>query len=158
MPVRNLSSLCLAALIAACTSEPATSTNDQATADGPGAAVQPNGDNEMAPDGNASAAPRVAPGEVAQASWTGRFAATQDLCRYGAWNIGRERIVTGGETSCSVVKAEESGSSVVLTLACVAEGNATDERWTLTPEPGDALAVRRDTGREIVEVDLRRCT
>lgn len=158
--MRRMSAFGLAVLLAACSSEPGTSTDEpaNASADGP---VETN-DMEVAgnlvPGARESDSANPAPPKGgAQAAWTGRFAATPDLCRYGAWHIGRERIVTGGETSCSVSKMEESGRSVVLTLACLADGNAADERWTLTPGPDDALAVKRDTGREVVEVDLRRC-
>lgn len=89
--------------------------------------------------------------------WTGRFAATPQLCQGGVWDIGKDRIETAGETSCSVNAVADEGDKVVLTLACTAEGMDSQERWTLTRNGADGMKVSRAIGTETIDVDLIRC-
>ena len=114
--------------------------------------------NLAAPAGSAEdPAPAVA-ANPKQFDWTGRFAASPELCTGGAWEIGRDRIVTAGETSCTVADIVETGETAVLGLSCLAEGMASEERWTLTATGADRMRVSRaPAGAETVEVDLVRC-
>lgn len=90
--------------------------------------------------------------------WTGRFAATRDLCRGGVWEFTNTGVETDGHTSCTIRQAGEGGGSVELRLACTAEGMKTDEKWTLTPAAGGGMRVsRRALGEGTVDVDLIRC-
>lgn len=93
----------------------------------------------------------------AEERWLGRFAATTELCRGGVWDIGETRIVTDGETTCDIDRVARAAGQVTLRLACNAEGIDSQEEWVLTPEGEDRLKVRRDNGRESVDVDLIRC-
>lgn len=88
--------------------------------------------------------------------WTGRFAATPELCTGGVWDIGERRIVTDGETSCDVDRVARAAGQVTLRLACTAEGTQSREDWVLTRR-GEGMRVARNDGRETVEVDLIRC-
>lgn len=93
----------------------------------------------------------------AEERWLGRFAATAELCRGGVWDIGETRIITDGETACDIDRVARAAGQVTLRLACTAEGMKSREEWILTPQGEDRLKVRRDNGREAVEVDLIRC-
>lgn len=91
--------------------------------------------------------------------WTGDWAATADLCRNGHWRMGRDRIVTAGETSCRVhgEKAEVDGA-ITLDLACTAEGTDSAERWVLEPMADGRMTVTRVSGGNVIaKVALGRC-
>jgi hypothetical protein len=96
--------------------------------------------------------------EQGDVAWTGRFAASPELCTGGVWDIRPDRIVTDGETSCAVRRVGRAAGQVTVGLTCNAEGMTTEESWTLTPGEGDRLAVSRSIpGAERIDVDLRRC-
>jgi hypothetical protein len=95
--------------------------------------------------------------EAAAFAWTGRFAATPELCVRGVWDIKPHAIVTDGHTACDVDQVAEAAGQVTLRLSCTAEGVFSDETWTLSPRPEDGMRVARDTGRERFDVDLIRC-
>lgn len=110
-------------------------------------------DPEAAPAGNVTqqAAPVF--------DWVGDWAATAALCRDGRWRMGRDRIVTAGETSCSVdgEKADVDGA-VTLDLACAAEGATSSERWVLEPLADGRMTVTRVGGGNVIaKVTLGRC-
>lgn len=88
--------------------------------------------------------------------WTGRYAATRELCTGGLWEFTNARVRTDGETSCDIGDVREGGGRVELTLACTAEGMKTNEDWTLTRRD-EGIAVSRSTGRETIDVELIRC-
>ena len=111
---------------------------------------------EMISEEQAEAVNAAAPAPD-DAAWTGRFAATPELCVQGVWDIKPHAIVTDGETACDVDNVARGAGQVTLRLSCVAEGMRSGETWTLTPGADDRLAVARNTGRETVNVDLRRC-
>ena len=113
-----------------------------------GAATSAAEGEALAQDQEKAAAPLI---------WTGRFAATPQLCKGGVWDIGRESITTAGETSCSVNAVADEGDKVVLTLACSAEGMDSQEHWTLTRKGADGMNVSRAAGTETIDVDLIRC-
>lgn len=123
-------------------------------------------------DANAAAAPEAAgsttlptstdrpspqPGPGGAFRWTRRFAASRALCTGGVWDIGRERIATAGETSCTVEAVAETPGRAVLGLSCLAEGMASEESWTLTRTGEGRMRVSRAAGAETVDVDLVRC-
>lgn len=142
-------------LVAVAGCGPAADTVDNGTQ--PPASVAPatsSAEAEAIVAGQADAANAAAPAESA---WTGRFAATPELCVQGVWDIRPHLIVTDGETSCDVDNVAEGAGQVTLRLSCIAEGMRSNESWTLTPRDGDRLAVARDTGRETIDVDLLRC-
>jgi hypothetical protein len=89
--------------------------------------------------------------------WTGRFAASRELCSGGVWDIRADSIVTQGETSCEVQRIERSPERVALYNGCLAEGMESEERWTITRGSADGITVERDMGPDIYTVDLIRC-
>lgn len=95
--------------------------------------------------------------EAREFAWEGRFAATPELCRAGAWELGSERIVTAGESECDVVHVARAPGQVTLELSCMAEGMAGEERWILRPRGEGGIGVRRETAAETSDVDLVRC-
>lgn len=145
------------ALMAVAACSPAADTGNQA--EPPPASVAPatsSAEAEAIVAEQADAANAAAPAP-SDAAWTGRFAATPELCVQGVWDIKPHAIVTDGETACDVDNVARGAGQVTLRLSCVAEGMASAETWTLTPGADDRLAVARDTGRETINVDLRRC-
>lgn len=105
-------------------------------------------------EAQANGAPYVSPEDA----WLGRFAATTQLCRGGAWDIGETRIVTDNGTVCDIDRVGRAPQQVTLRMSCSAEGTKNDEEWVLAPEGTDRIKVRRNTGREQVDVDLVRCS
>ena len=122
-------------------------------AEAPRIAPTPNSIEAQA-NGTAGTDPYVSPED----RWLGRFAATTELCRGGAWDIGETRIVTDSGTVCDVDRVGRAPQQVTLRMSCSAEGTKSNEEWVLAPEGGDRMKVRRDTGRERVDVDLIRCS
>jgi hypothetical protein len=88
--------------------------------------------------------------------WTGRFAASEALCRGGVWEFTNARVETDGETSCAIGDVREGDGGAELSLSCQAEGMTSDERWTLRQQ-ADGMRVTRRTGTDSFAVDLRRC-
>ncbi len=147
-------------LLAACnpaseSDEAARSAADEVDSalEAPRIAPTPNSIEAQA-NGVAGTAPYVSPED----RWLGRFAATTQLCRGGAWDIGATRIVTDSGTVCDVDRVGRAPQQVTLRMSCSAEGTRTDEEWVLAPEGSERMKVRRDTGRERVDVDLVRCS
>lgn len=90
--------------------------------------------------------------------WTGRFASSRDLCPRGTWAFTNARVVTSGESVCSISEIGEGGGQVELRLSCSAEGMWSDEKWTLTPREGGGMRVSRSIkGAETSDVELLRC-
>jgi hypothetical protein len=90
--------------------------------------------------------------------WTGRFAASRDLCPRGTWEFTNAQVRTSGENVCSISRVGEGGGKVELRLSCSAEGMWSDEKWTLTPRDGGGMSVSRSVkGAETSNVDLIRC-
>ena len=101
--------------------------------------------------------PLAAGGGEALAPVAGRFAATPALCRGGAWKFEAKRVNTDGETACEVLHREREGSGQRLTLTCEAEGAATNEQWTVTPEDDGGLTVVRRSEGARSSVALVKC-
>lgn len=148
-------------LLAACQpssegDETARSVTDEvgSTTEAPRIAPTPNSIEAQANGMRGEAAPYVSPED----RWLGRFAATTQLCRGGAWDIGDTRIVTDSGTACDIDRVGRAPQQVTLRLSCTAEGTKTDEEWVLAPEGTERMKVRRNTGREQVDVDLIRCS
>lgn len=155
-------------------SDPAPSNGSSAAVDpGPTEPLppEPQGEDKGAASGNDDGEDRISggltlqapqpdapPGKVKQAffDWTGRFAASPNLCSGGAWNFARNRISTAGETSCNVDETRDQGDRATLFLSCTAEGMKTKEVWTLIRQ-GEGMSVRRDSGKDVVNVKLSRC-
>lgn len=90
--------------------------------------------------------------------WTGRFAASRDLCPGGTWEFTNAKVLTSGENICSISRVGEGSGRVELRLSCSAEGMWSDEKWTLTPREGGGMSVSRSIkGAETTNVDLIRC-
>lgn len=107
-------------------------------------------------EGKASPPPPAAAAEPFK--WTGRFAASKDLCKGGVWEFEESQVRTQGETGCSVQNVAEHAGSVTLSVGCTAEGMDTLEQWTLTPsEQGGMTVIRKTAGRQTAQVDLVRC-
>lgn len=140
---------CLAAAAALAACEPAAEGGNVAVA-------------EPAATGPATSAAEAealveARADAANFRWTGRFAATRELCTGGVWDIREDRIVTDGHTACDVDRVGRGAGQVTLRLACIAEGTPSQENWTLTRHGEDGVSVARNTGTEIIDVDLLRC-
>ena len=101
--------------------------------------------------------PYAVPADGPAPAITGRFAASEALCRAGAWTFTEAGVTTDGETACELLHREPSGEGQRLTLSCRAEGVKTDEQWTVMPaDDGGIDVVRRGEGTRS-SVSLVRC-
>jgi hypothetical protein len=90
--------------------------------------------------------------------WTGRYAPSREMCLSGeVWEITNVKVTTAGETRCTIGDVAEGGGRVRLTLSCLAEGMRSNERWTLTPQDGDRIRLRREGAGAPYELDLFFC-
>lgn len=92
---------------------------------------------------------------TARPTFAGRWAATPQLCRDGAWMFSETGVETAGETSClwSAIVRTETGWTVAG--RCTAEGTATEAQATLTQDGPDGLTVAG--GPWDGPVELGRC-
>lgn len=90
--------------------------------------------------------------------WIGRFAATTELCRGGAWDIRATQIVTDAGTTCDIDRVGRSAQQVTLRMSCSAEGTKTNEQWVFSPEGAEGIKLRRRTDRDQIDVNLIRCS
>ena len=152
--------LCLLTLIALAACGPAETPTDTATSNET-AAIAPAQPAAVGPATSAAEGEVIAEGQeqaaAADLEWTGRFAATRELCTGGVWDIKEDRIVTDGHTACDIDRVARGAGQVTLRLACIAEGTPSSESWTLTRNDADGLSVALDNGRETINVDLLRC-
>lgn len=83
--------------------------------------------DRAAPDAQAEAPPPVVPTPVAPPPsppprYVGRWAASADLCRTGAWNFAERRLETAGEVACDFQRVTPNEGGYDIHAVCTAEG------------------------------------
>ena len=135
------------ALLSAC-SPPAETVVANGTE---GGAMQP----DAAAQGEAITENRENASAVAPSRYVGRWAATPELCKDGAWKFAEMDLSTAGEVSCDFHRVREVPGGYDADAVCLAEGSRSDETIQLRfPESAGGMTVTSKTFRG---VGLERC-
>lgn len=136
--------LAAAAVLAACSVEPAT---NNAVTQGPAPTIS---SPEASPQPVLTPTPAPAP-----ARYLGRWAANKGLCEDGAWKFDASHLSTAGEVSCDFDKVSEMPGGYDIAARCLAEGTRSRETIKLRfAESAGAMLVESKTFQPI---GLIRC-
>lgn len=140
--------LALPLLLAACSPE----ADETVLANGTeGGAMQP----DAADHGEAIIENRANDGAEAPARYVGRWAATPELCKDGAWKFAEMDLSTAGEVSCDFQRVREVPGGYDADALCLAEGSRSEETIQLRfPESAGGMTV---TSQTFKGVGLERC-
>lgn len=81
----------------------------------------PAASEQATPDGQAEAPPPVTPTPATPPRYVGRWAASADLCRTGAWNFAERRLETAGEVACEFQQVTPNEGGYDIHAVCTAE-------------------------------------
>ncbi|MET0272074.1 MAG: hypothetical protein ABW360_03705 [Phenylobacterium sp.] len=104
-----------------------------------------------------AAAPAVSPTpQAGDYRYVGRWAATEALCKDGAWVFAPGKLATAGEVSCIFNRVTPTPSGYDVAATCQAQAPPEPARLTLTfAESADAMRV--EGGPFSARVGLIRC-
>src|SRR5690606_16949971 len=81
----------------------------------------PAASDQATPDGQAEAPPPVTPTPATPPRYVGRWAASADLCRTGAWTFAERRLETAGEVACEFQQVTPNEGGYDIHALCTAE-------------------------------------